>query len=78
MSDEVIKVIDALAERFGIVIDWSSENVIPYLQQLCDKYITYEIITSIVWMIIGVCLLPGSKYAVQRMKYNAEQKTIDR
>lgn len=50
MSDEVIKVIDALAERFGIVIDWSSENVIPYLQQLCDKYITYEIITSIVWM----------------------------
>lgn len=28
MSDEVIKVIDALAERFGIVIDWSSENVI--------------------------------------------------
>ena len=36
MSDEVIKVIDALAERFGIVIDWSSENVIPYLQQLCD------------------------------------------
>lgn len=78
MSDEVIKVIDALAERFGIVIDWNSENVIPYLQQLCDKYITYEIITSIVWMIIGVCLLPVSKYAVKRMKYNAEQKTIDR
>ena len=61
MSDEVIKVIDALAEQFGIVIDWSSANVIPYLQQLCAKYITYEIITSIVWIVIGVCLLPVSK-----------------
>ena len=31
MSDEIIKVIDELGKRFGIVIDWSSENVLPYI-----------------------------------------------
>lgn len=78
MSDEVIKVIEALAEQFGIVIDWSSANVIPYLQQLCAKYITHEIITSIVWIVIGICLLLVSKYAVKRMKYNGERNAKER
>lgn len=40
MSEEVIKILDALAEKFGLAIDWTSANVLPYLQQLCDKYVT--------------------------------------
>ena len=56
MSDEIIKVIDALAEKFGLAVDWTSSNVIPYLNQLCGKYINYEIATSIVWMILGLLL----------------------
>ena len=35
MSDEVVKILDALADKFGIAINWTSANVIPYLQQLC-------------------------------------------
>ena len=62
ISDEIIKVLDALAERLGIIIDWRSQNVIPYLEQLCGKYINYEIATSIVWMLIGiVCILVGKR-----------------
>jgi hypothetical protein len=62
ISDEIIKVLDALAERLGIVIDWTSQNVIPYLEQLYYKYIKYEIATSIVWMLIGiVCILVGKR-----------------
>lgn len=34
MSEEVIKILDALAEKFGLAIDWTSANVLPYLQQL--------------------------------------------
>ena len=56
MSEEIIKVLDALAEKFGLVVDWTSSNVIPYLNQLCGKYINYEIATSIVWMILGLLL----------------------
>lgn len=54
MSDEIIKVLDDLSERAGIAIDWTSQNVLPYLQELCDKYINYEIWTSAVY--IFICL----------------------
>ena len=47
MSEEVIKILDALTEKFGLAIDWTSANVLPYLQQLCGKYVTYEIATSV-------------------------------
>lgn len=59
MGDEIIKVLDELCRRFGIVIDWTSENVLPYLQQLCEKFIHWEINTSLAWICIagGVTLL---------------------
>ena len=31
MSDEIIKLLDDLGQRFGIAIDWSSENMMPYI-----------------------------------------------
>ena len=48
MSEEIIKVLDALAEKFGVAVDWTSANVIPYLEQLCSKCVNYEIATSFV------------------------------
>ena len=54
MSEEIIKVLDALAEKFGLAVDWTSANVIPYLEQLCDKYVNYEIATSVVWIMLGL------------------------
>ena len=54
MSDEIIKVLDDLSERLGIAVDWTSQNILPYLQELCDKYISYEIWTSAVY--IFICL----------------------
>ena len=59
VSGEIIKVLDALAEKFGIAVDWTSKNVVPYLEQLCGKYINYEIATSIFYMLpfIGICII---------------------
>ena len=31
MESEAIKLLDALGEKFGLAIDWTSENVYPYL-----------------------------------------------
>lgn len=62
MSDEIIKVLDALADKFGIAVDWTSSNILPYLQQLCTKYARYEIATSIIWLIVGiVCFIFAKK-----------------
>lgn len=54
MSDEIIKILDDLGQRFGIAIDWSSENVMPYLKDLMSRFINYEMITSVVWMVVFI------------------------
>ena len=56
MSEEIIKVLDELGKRFGIVIDWSNRNIIPYLQELLKRFICYRNITSCVWIIISIAM----------------------
>jgi hypothetical protein len=48
-SGEIINVLDYLCGKFGIAIDWTSDNVMPYLEDLCGRYINYEVYTSIAW-----------------------------
>lgn len=55
-STEIIRILDDLCRRFGIVIDWTSDNVIPYIEDLCTRYIQYEIYTSIAWCTIVVAI----------------------
>ena len=57
MSEEIIKILDDLGRRFGIAIDWSSENVMPYLKDLMSRFVKYETATSILWMLLGVIIL---------------------
>ena len=59
VSSEIIEVLDYIGEKFGIAIDWTSNNVLPYLQTLADKFIKWEISTSIVWIIIAVFVMVG-------------------
>ena len=69
ISNEIIKVLDALAEKFGMAIDWTSQNVIPYLEQLCGRYINYEIVTSVIWLILGIVCLFIGKWGIKKVQY---------
>lgn len=57
MSSEVIKILDDLCARFGIAIDWTSENVIPQLEKISESLVRYERATSIMWLVFGVILI---------------------
>ena len=46
VSSEVIEILDYLGDKLGIAIDWTNENIIPYLQVLINKFIKWEISTS--------------------------------
>ena len=48
MSNEIIKVLDDLAARFGVAIDWTAENIMPYLTEIFKRHTTYEIIMCVV------------------------------
>lgn len=56
ISSQIIEVLDHLCSKFGVAIDWSQENVLPYLQELIGKYISWEIATSWAWFAFGAIL----------------------
>lgn len=57
VSNQIIAVLDAICEKFGIVVDWTASNVMPYLQDLCKRIVTYEIATSAAWIILQVVIV---------------------
>lgn len=57
VSNEIIAVLDAICEKFGIVIDWTASNIMPYLQDLCKRIVTYEIATSAAWIVLQVVIV---------------------
>ena len=73
MSDEIIKLLDDLGQRFGIVIDWSSENVMPYIQGLISRYVNYEVMTSVVWIVISLVALIGCSIGVSAINKHANK-----
>lgn len=76
VSDQIIAVLNDLCEKFGIAINWTSENVIPYLTELCGRYITYEIAISVAWIVVDIatitCLYNIVKYTHKKLKGNWE------
>lgn len=52
ISEQIINVLDALCEKFGVAIDWTAANVLPYVQDLCGRIITYLIATDIATIIL--------------------------
>ena len=55
ISKEVITILDYLGEKLGVSIDWTSQNVMPYVQEFAQRYIKYDIASSALWLV--VCLL---------------------
>ena len=51
-SSQFIEVLDALCDKIGIAIDWTSQNVVPYATDLAARIITYEISTSAACIVI--------------------------
>ena len=68
VGEQIIQVLEYLCEKFGIVINWSEENVLPMVQKLCEKYIRWEVSTSISWLILGVIMLIIGFMLISRIK----------
>lgn len=54
VSDEIIKVLEYLCSKIGITIDWTNNNVLPYIEQICAKFIKWEIATSVTWIALAI------------------------
>ena len=77
MSEEIIKVLDDLGDRFGIAIDWTSENVLPYLQNLMDRFITYNIAMNILYIAVCAVIILGAIIGIPKISRYAKEKIED-
>ena len=65
-SKQFIEICNFLASQMGIMIDWTSENIVPYMQDFSDRFIKYEISTSIVWIVVMV-IIPLILFVLAKM-----------
>ena len=52
MDQQIINVLDDLSTRFGVVVDWTSDNVLPYLEDLYSRLVKYLLLTRIFEIVI--------------------------
>lgn len=57
VSSQIIDVLDDLCAKFGLVIDWTEENIIPKAEELMGKYISWEIAISWMYIVIAAVLV---------------------
>lgn len=81
MADEIIKVLDDLAARMGVAIDWSAENVLPYVTELGERLVRFELLESIFWVlapvVLGLALWRFMKWATKTQEFEYEYKSWD-
>ena len=52
ISENIIAVLDDVSKKLGIAVDWTSENIMPYLKDTADRIVQFELTTSIIWLIL--------------------------
>ena len=75
ISEQIIKVLDNLAEKFGVIIDWSQENALPYIQDLSDRIVRYDIAKSCIWIILRLLFIfSGLLFITQQRRISIKNK----
>lgn len=74
MSDEIIKTLNAVCDKIGIAVDWSNQNIVPYVKDLlhrCQNYlIVNDIFWVVLWLIIGGLTLLFLKKSIRMFNNN--------
>lgn len=82
VSDQIVKVLDNLCDKFGLAIDWSSKNVQPYLEELMEKAVNYKFSIATMWLIFGIILFIISFIGIKigifcKKKYDEIEEVTD-
>lgn len=75
-ENKIIETLDYLFEKFGIAVDWTTENVMPYVQELAEKIVTYKIVTNSTWILISVIIIIACCIYLKKMHTSYKQCEI--
>ena len=81
-TDGFIKILDALCDKVGIAVDWTSDmvsnNIVPYINQLAGRIVNFEIATSVVWILVwGVVFFVGKKVKKTAKEWDEDASYYD-
>lgn len=78
VSEQIIKVLEYLGDKVGIAIDWTAENILPYVEELAHRMVNYQIVNQsiqtgvsfilVIALIVAVVLL--MKHGFKQLKKN--------
>ena len=51
-NNELVELLKELANQMGIAVDWTSENIRPYIIDIMGRLAKYEIFTSVIWILL--------------------------
>lgn len=57
MDNQIISVLNALCEKIGIAVDWTTENVGPQIETLLEQYARYLTVNNIAGLVASVAVL---------------------
>ena len=70
---DIVSVLDALCDKVGIAIDWSSENIAPQLEAFVARYGTYLAASSIFGLVLSVLFIAAGVTGIV-LTYRSYQK----
>lgn len=56
-TKQLMDLLDYVGEKFGMAVDWSQTEIMPYLKQLADNIVNYKRQIALMWIIAGIVLL---------------------
>lgn len=56
-SEQFKEVVEVICDKLGVAIDWTQENIIPYIMEVCKRYVTLNIVEEALFVLFGVIMV---------------------
>ena len=56
-SEQFKDIFNMLCEKIGVAIDWTQDNIVPYIMELCKRLVVLNIVEEALWLISGIAII---------------------
>lgn len=56
-SEQFKDIFNMLCEKIGIAIDWTQDNIVPYIMELCKRFVVLNIVEQALWLVSGIAIV---------------------
>ena len=77
-NNQIVEILKELANQLGIAVDWTSENIKPFITDLMMRNAKYELFTSLIWIAFALIVVIMGIVMIKRVdKENREGNLSD-